>query len=64
MRTWGRRGQRPVLQETFNWHSLSRIAGLTLWRFYFRAYAGSIKSPPVWILSRGIAKLDPNGEAC
>src|SRR5439155_4689766 len=39
VRTWGRRGQTPVLQETFNWQSLSLIAGLTLWRFYFRAYA-------------------------
>jgi hypothetical protein len=26
---------------------LSLIGGLSLWRFYFRAYAGSIKSPQV-----------------
>jgi transposase len=47
VRTWGRRGQTPVVQETFNWQSLSLIGGLSLWRFYFRAYAGSIKSPQV-----------------
>ena len=47
VRTWGLRGQTPVLQETFNWQSLSLIAGVTLWRFYFRLHVGSIKSPQV-----------------
>lgn len=47
MRTWGRRGQTPVLQETFNGQSLSLIAGISLWNFYFRSHAGSIKSPQV-----------------
>jgi len=47
VRTWGLRGQTPVLQETFNWQSLSLIAGITLWRFYFRVHAGSIKSAQV-----------------
>ena len=42
MRTWARRGQTPVLRETFNWDKLSVIAGLTLRRFYFRIYEGSI----------------------
>lgn len=31
-----------MLRETFNWEKLSVIAGLTLHRFYFRIYAGSI----------------------
>jgi transposase len=31
-----------VLRETFNWEKLSVIAGLTLHRFYFRIYEGSI----------------------
>jgi transposase len=31
-----------VLRETFNWEKLSVIAGLTLRRFYFRIYEGSI----------------------
>ena len=43
-RTWAPRGQTPVLQETFNWKSLSIIGGLALWRFYFQVHAGSIKS--------------------
>jgi transposase len=36
-----------VLQETFNWKSLSMIGGLALWRFYFQLHAGSIKGPQV-----------------
>jgi len=43
-RTWAPRGQTPVLQETFNWKSLSLIGGLALWRFLFQIHAGSIKS--------------------
>ena len=43
VRTWAPRGQTPILQETFNWKSLSVIGGLVLWRFYFQIYAGSIK---------------------
>ena len=44
VRTWAPRGQTPILQETFNWKSLSIIGGLALWRFYYQIYAGSIKS--------------------
>jgi transposase len=47
VRTWAPRGQTPVLQETFNWKSLSLIAGISLWNFYFRIHAGSIKSAQV-----------------
>ena len=43
VRTWAPRGQTPLLQETFNWKSLSVIGGLVLWRFYFQIHAGSIK---------------------
>lgn len=46
-RTWAPRGQTPILQETFNWKSLSIIGGLALWRFYFQIHPGSIKSPQV-----------------
>lgn len=46
-RTWAPRGATPVLQETFNWKSLSVIGGLALWRFYFQFHPGSIKSPQV-----------------
>ena len=47
MRTWGRKGQTPVLQETFSWHRLSLIAGLTWAGFLFRMHPGSIRSPQV-----------------
>ena len=47
VRTWALRGQTPLLQETFNWKSLSIIGGLVLLRFYFQIYAGSIKGPQV-----------------
>jgi len=43
-RTWAPRGQTPILQETFNWKSLSIIGGLALWQFYFQIHPGSIKS--------------------
>ena len=46
-RTWSLRGQTPVLQYHFNWKSLSAIAGVTWWRFYFRLYPGAIKSPQI-----------------
>jgi transposase len=44
VRTWAPRGQTPLLQESFNWKSLSIIGGLALWRFYFRIHPGSVKS--------------------
>jgi transposase len=47
VRTWALRGQPPLLQETFNWKSLSIIGGLALLRFYFQIHKGSIKGPQV-----------------
>jgi len=46
-RTWAPRGQTPILQYNFNWKSLSVAAGLTLWSFYFRIYAGAVKKEQV-----------------
>jgi hypothetical protein len=46
-RTWAPRGQTPVLQYHFNWKSLSAMAGVTWWNFYFRLFRGSIRSPQV-----------------
>lgn len=46
-RTWSPRGQTPVLQYSFNWKTLSAMAGVTWWNFYFRLYPGSIRSPQV-----------------
>jgi transposase len=36
-----------VLEYNFNWKSLSAVAGLTAWNFYFRLYPGAVKSPQV-----------------
>src|SRR4051812_35337358 len=46
-RTWSPRGETPVLQYSFSWKQLSAIAGVSLWRFYFRLFPGSIKSPQI-----------------
>ena len=47
MRTWSPRGQTPVLQYHFNWKTLSAIAGITWWNFYFRLYPGAVRGPQV-----------------
>ena len=36
-----------MLEYNFNWKSLSAVAGLTVWNFYFRLYPGAVKSPQV-----------------
>lgn len=46
-RTWAPKGETPVLEFNFNWKNLSAIAGVTIYRFYFRLFDGSIKSPQV-----------------
>ena len=47
VRTWAPRGKTPLLQESFNWKSLSIVGGITLQRFYFQMHKGSIKGPQV-----------------
>lgn len=47
VRSWSPIGQTPVLQYSFSWSHLSVIAGITFRQFYFRFFAGSIKSPQV-----------------
>jgi transposase len=37
----------PVLQCHFNWKTLSAMAGVTWWNFYFRLFPGAIRSPQV-----------------
>src|SRR5438876_921948 len=44
-RTWAPRGQTPVLEYHFNWRTLSAMAGVTWWNFYFRLYPGTIRGP-------------------
>jgi transposase len=36
-----------VLQYHFHWKTLSAMAGVTWWNFYFRLFEGSIRSPQV-----------------
>jgi transposase len=36
-----------VLQFHFNWKTISAIAGVTWWTFYFRLFPGTIRSPQV-----------------
>ncbi len=36
-----------MLQFHFNWKTLSAVAGVTWWNFYFRLFPGSIRSPQV-----------------
>ncbi len=36
-----------MLQYHFNWKTLSAIAGVTWWNFYFRLFPGTIRSPQV-----------------
>jgi len=55
-RTGGPRGQTPILEYNFNWKSLSAMAGLTTWNFYFRLYAGSVKSPQVVDFLKALAR--------
>lgn len=45
VRTWAPKGETPVLQYHFNWKQLSVIAGITIYRFYFRLFPGTIKGP-------------------
>lgn len=47
MRTWAPRGQTPVLQYCFNWKTLSAVAGVTFWNFYFQLHPGSIRAQQV-----------------
>jgi transposase len=47
VRTWAPRGQTPVLHFHFNWKTLSAIAGITWWNFYFQLFPGAIKAPQI-----------------
>ena len=36
-----------MLQYHFTWKTLSAIAGITFWNFYFRLFPGAIRSPQI-----------------
>jgi transposase len=44
VRSWAPVGQPPVIQYSFHWTQLSAIAGISFWRFYFRFFAGAIRT--------------------
>ncbi len=46
-RTWGRRGQTPVLEFNFNWSKCAVIAGVSWWEFYFRLYPKAVTGAEV-----------------
>jgi len=48
-----------VLQYHFNWKTLSAIAGVTWWNFYFRLFPGTIRSPQVVAFLRHLLRHLP-----
>lgn len=47
IRTWAPVGQTPHLEFSFNWKTLSAMAGVSLYQFYFKLIDGSVKTPHV-----------------
>lgn len=56
-RTWAPRGQTPVLQYSFTWKQLSVIAGVSFVRFYFRLFAGAIRSPQIVEFLKALSQM-------
>lgn len=48
-----------MLEYNFNWKTLSALAGITFWNFYFRLYPGSIRSPQVVDFLRALQRHLP-----
>jgi hypothetical protein len=48
-----------VLQYHFNWKTLSAMAGVTWWNFYFRLFPGTIRSPQVIVFLRHLLRHIP-----
>ena len=46
-----------MLQYHFNWKTLSAMAGVTWWNFYFRLFPGTIRSPQVVDQGEVMAKM-------
>jgi transposase len=59
VRTWGRRGQTPILRELFSWKRISLIAGITWRQFFFRVHERSIKSAQVVEFLRALLRHLP-----
>ena len=48
-----------MLQYHFNWKTLSALAGVTWWNFYFRLFPGAIRSPQVILFLRHLLRHIP-----
>lgn len=48
-----------MLQFHFNWQTLSAIAGVTWWNFYFRLFPGAIRSPQVVVFLQHLLRHLP-----
>ena len=44
------------MEFNYNWKTLSAVAGITSWNFYFRLYPGSVKSPQVVDFLKALAR--------
>lgn len=47
VRTWAPKGQTPQLEFNFNWKTLSAMAGVSFYQFYFKLIEGAVKAPDV-----------------
>lgn len=47
IRTWAPRGETPQITFNFNWKSLSAMAGVSFYQFYFKLIEGAVKAPHV-----------------
>jgi transposase len=47
VRTWAPVGKTPHLEFNFNWKTLSAMAGVSLYQFYFKLVEGAVKTPHV-----------------
>jgi hypothetical protein len=56
-RTWVPRGQTPVLFHHFDWQTISVIAGLTLWNFYFELFTETIRGPHVIVFLEHLQRV-------
>jgi len=47
IRTWAPRGETPQITFNFNWKTLSALAGVSFYQFYFKLIEGAVKAPHV-----------------
>jgi hypothetical protein len=60
VRTWSRLGETPVLQNNFNWDTLSAATRITFHNFYSRRYKSTAKSAESWTIFRPYSAAFPD----